>query len=510
MWLEADGGEINKQHFFIPFGDLKNGFRPFCFIPHQVIDSESEVSRKIKGYGYDLKKDGFVRKAEYQKAIFEIFDYDDEIRDLAKRDYQFDNPILREAWNIIRPSTTVAKAKDEAPGDLCDGILFIVSLGGGTGSGFINPITKYIRDERSAYPVFVIGVLTERGDDPQQGTPEEQRDLSAVISMHDLLTEDQGIDGLILIDNQILIDKFGKNNYPAFDKFIFQSMKPLLASRSYPREDPTGQAIRDNFWRDLEPKKPPILVPCFSGVKKWKEEDLIKEALRNGKLLECDPHFADKAFIFARGFLDADRLTNALAELTGLNSEHIKTWRKLGDSGGNEVLVLLRNPYGFKDGAKGDLDRIHGIIEMALQYLRKENEVIPSYMPEDTKIALGTYFYGNGWVDEKINALETAYDSKENVFGENLAFKEKLCKAKIKLSSNQGNPIFFKGELDRAIVRLEEGKKPIFTNELKIFDKEIIEFDQRKQDSEEKVEDRLEKIENILAEMGCLQTFRRS
>lgn len=510
MWLEADGGEIGKQRFFLPPSNLRNSYRPFYFIPHQVIDSESDISKKVREmYGYDLKKDGFVRKAEYQKAIFEIFDCNEEIRNLSKINLGFDNPILREAWNGIRPFTTVAKAEGEATKDLCDGVLFIVSLGGGTGTGFINPITKYIREERSAFPVFVIGVLTEEGEDPQQGIKEDQRDLAATISIYDLLVNSQGIDGLIFIDNQILMDRFGKGNYPAIDNFIFESMKPLLASRNYPGEDPTSQALRDILGKDLDPKLPPVLVPCFSRSKKHNERDLIEDALKNGKLFVCEPSFSDRAIIFARGFLDVDKLSNALLEIANLKNDNVTTWRKLGDSCRNEVLVLLRNPYGFKDAyaTKGTLEhRIHGIIKMALQYLHdKESEIIPASMPDDTKVALGTYFYGSEWVDKKIDELEKKIPMlKGKVLYENLAFREKLDKVKLEFSSKEDKPLFLVEELEKSLGRLKKGKTPIFQNELNIFKNEMAKPEEKKQVPKEEVEDRLKRIEKILNEKGWL------
>ncbi|HNU78453.1 MAG TPA: hypothetical protein PKM75_08815, partial [Prolixibacteraceae bacterium] len=60
---------------------------------------------------------------------------------------QAPNPIFDSAWNAIKGFTTLGPKGD------CDGILFIVSFGGGTGTGFINPIINHIR--KSAGPVFI-------------------------------------------------------------------------------------------------------------------------------------------------------------------------------------------------------------------------------------------------------------------------------------------------------------------------------------------------------------------
>lgn len=146
--------------------------------------------------------------------------------------------------------------------EMCDGILFIVSFGGGTGTGFVNPITRYIRGERPAYPVFVLGVLTEEGTDPQQRAKEAKRDLGATISLYDLLTKKVGVgvDGVILADNQILVERFGQD-YSAIDDFIHQSM--ILAGRHYPGEDPPSLAMREKFIEGLDrpPHPRPLLLP---------------------------------------------------------------------------------------------------------------------------------------------------------------------------------------------------------------------------------------------------------
>jgi len=145
-------------------------------------------------YGYDVKKQGFVRDAQYLKAIFEIFDTDPQIQDAVARtmpeemvelkggipsangssSIQAPNPIFDSAWNAIRDFTTLGIGE-------CDGILFVVSFGGGTGTGFINPIINHIRNEGKAdYPVFTLGILTELGDyaDRAQFSKEGRRNLA--------------------------------------------------------------------------------------------------------------------------------------------------------------------------------------------------------------------------------------------------------------------------------------------------------------------------------------------
>jgi hypothetical protein len=430
MWLESDASETVSQNFFRPLSTSNNSFRPYYYIPHSVIGSDSKTSRIVnEKYGYDSLKQGFFRQAEYLKALFEIYEIDKDVRKAALEEYQFENPILRATWNKIRPYTTLAKTKINGNGsDLSDGILFIVSLGGGTGTGFINPITKYIREERSAFPVFVLGVITEEGEDRQQHARESKRNLSAIISMNDLLTKKReiGVDGLILVDNQLLVEKFGRD-YSTINQFIYQSFKPLLAPRHYPGENPPSLAIRQHFLEMLD--MPPILIPCYyrSGSKS-SEQYLVKKALDEGKLFGCNPKKADNAIVFARGFIDSNRIIKALSDQIGLSKNRISIWRKLGDNLSNEITILLRNPYG-EAGAyniKGSLEnRIYRMTGMALGYIDEfRDEILEVGWPDVTNEALENYFFG-----------ETGLRTK----------------------------------LRNVMVRVEQGKRPIFLDELKIF-----------------------------------------
>jgi len=133
LWLEADVDETKEQNFF---GSGDGGCYPGFFIPHDVIRSESKTSKLIVDrYGYDVKKQGYMRQAEFLKAVFEIFETDEDVRNTAESEYDGEgNPILRKAWDCIREYTVLAdsKANDDAS-ETTDGILFVVSLGAGQG-----------------------------------------------------------------------------------------------------------------------------------------------------------------------------------------------------------------------------------------------------------------------------------------------------------------------------------------------------------------------------------------
>lgn len=432
LWLEADVQETENQDFF---GSLERGRYPGFFIPHDVIASKSKTSKLIVDrYGYDVKKQGFMRQAEFLKAVFEIFESDEDVKRTALSEHESENPILRAAWDQIRPYTTLAVLKDNNNNngsEMCDGILFIVSLGGGTGTGFVNPITRYIRGERPAYPVFVLGVLTEEGVDSQQRAKEAKRDLGATISLYDLMTKrvGVGVDGVILIDNQIMVEKFGQD-YSTIDAYIHQAMRPFVAGRHYPREDPPSLAMREKFTEGLD--RPPILVPCYHREKRQKdpEENLVKKALSEGRLFECDPGKAERAYVFTRGFVGLDEIVRAVAKHTGLAEERIEPWRKLGENHWDEILILLRNPYGEERGCevKGNLEhRLHRVIRMGLKYMNDpESNLVAEGMPDLTKRAIEDYFHGDDGIQER---------------------------------------------LKEGLLRIERGEKPFFLNERNIFER---------------------------------------
>lgn len=434
VWLESDvNAAVNKQSFF---KSLNEGY-PGYIIPHDSIKVGSETHSFVKNkYGYDVKKQGFFREAQYLKAIFEIFDNDDEVRGIAREEFKEDNPILENAWNAIKGFTTLS-------GGRCDNILFMVSLGGGTGTGFINPILRYIRSGGSQdYPVFVLGVLTEQGDeaDREQQSEEARRDLGATISMYDLLTKSarEGVDALILVDNQMLVERF-EQDYTSINNYIFQVMKPFLADRAFPEEDTPALSLAHNFTEGLN--RPPVIVPSYASLDSKKfsnpEEELVSKALNGsvkndgcGPMFPCDPRMADRAFVFSRGYLSKEKLESSVKSFTGLDGKDIFVWRKLGENRKSEVLILLRNPYG--SGCSGPFEkRMYRVITYALKYIEDHKREL-LHMEHESD-------------DQSPTSLTTEALSR---------YFDRLVK-----------------ELEEAKTRLKRGEKPFFLNELRIFER---------------------------------------
>ena len=474
IWLEADKNDAkNIQHFF---GDLNEGCYPCFYIPHDVVADGCEVHRIVREkYGYDVKKQGFVRDAQYLKAIFEIFDTDKEIQVIVAKTMnkemiesvggnganssasfsQAPNPIFDSAWNVIRNFTTLGDGE-------CDGILFVVSFGGGTGTGFINPIINHIRNEGKAdYPVFALGILTELGDyaDKAQFSKEGRRNLAAISAIYDLLTKGSGANGVIIIDNQILLDRYG-NDYPSANRFIHKMMQPMVAARDYPDEIPPSQAIAQHSSGGLS--RPPIFVPLFASLPRSTnpEEALIKKALsEEGKLFGCSPEQADFAFVFCRGFIDSEKIREILSRETSIPPERIWPMRKMGE-GNNEILILLRNPYGGDPKAylkEGTLEnRFCKVITMALQYISQHPEDLFYEGKQEEKGKK------DGKPAEQVRLTEASKEAlKMFFFGPDGMDKDGF-----------GKTSGFAFELKEARRRLRDGEKPFFHNPLRIFYKE--------------------------------------
>ncbi len=475
IWLEADKNDaMNVQSFF---GDMNEGCYPCFYIPHDVVPDGCDVHRLVREkYGYDVKKQGFVRDAQYLKAIFEIFDTDKQIQETVARTMiqemveakggiaaangsstsQAPNPIFDCAWRAIRGFTTLGKGE-------CDGILFIVSFGGGTGTGFINPIINHIRNEGKAdYPVFTLGILTELGDfaDKAQFSKEGRRNLAAISALYDLLTKGSGANGVIIVDNEILLKRFG-NDYVSANRFIHKIMQPVVAARDYPDEIPPSTAIAQHSSGGVS--RPPIFVPLYASLPRGKdpEDALVKAALGGGgRLFACTPEKADFAMVFCRGYIDSDKVREALSRETGIPLNNIWPMRKMGE-GENEILILLRNPYGGDNKAylRDDTfeNRFCKVISLALQYIRQS--------PEDL-------FYEG-------KEMKKGKDGESNQVRLTDASKYAL-KAYFFGPDGSGEKSGFVYELNEARKRLRDGKKPFFIDPLRIFQKESVASDEAK------------------------------
>lgn len=507
VWLESATQDAQGQRYY---GSLIVGHYPPYLICHEGIgDSSPTRDFVMDKYGFDLKAPGFDRRAEYLKALFEVFDIDTQLKETCSGEFVSpDNPLSGYMWRTgIRPFTIIsvgksaentngAKSKPQVGNSgsllsisnvtemihlggnkgaqsskLCDSILFLASLGGGTGTGFINPITSFVRSEESIFPIFALGILTEKGDDKRHAK-EGQRYLAAVIAMYDLLTKEsrESIDGLILMDNQILKQRF-KGNYLAMDSYIYSALKPILDTRNYPGDQlqDDAPAIRRVFWEldeeivpeysnsdDSENNKddnkddikgdksgkrllPPILVPCYHAqpdnvgdlntlvMGALGKAERIADLGKDGRLFPSDPAKADRAIVFTRGFFSIKEVMTAVQKRIDLPNGKIKIYRKLGDSKNEDMLILLRNPFGGTPGEhekEGTLEwRFHDIITKSLDYINQNEENILGFQgyKDAARGPLRSYFYGkDGLRDELIRSRERLERGDKQIFSKPL------------------------------------------------------------------------------------------
>lgn len=468
VWLDSDQDDANDQSFF---GRLEDGCYPGYIISHDIIDPDSNLKKYIMAkYGHDLKVQGYDRRAEYLKAVFEIFDKDQIVKDLACDEFSpknpkafsllgsnekgLENPLPGYIWRGgFRRFTSVGKKENPNGNSLpvngmeasavqfssaaknfakflarsankanssskdCDSLLFLASLGGGTGTGFINPLSRFVRNEERAFPIFALGLQTERGADSRHAE-ERKRNLGSAIAMYDLLTKPpgSGIDGLLLVDNEILHKKYS-GNYQAMDKAVFRALRPLIDPKNYPDSlnQDDAPAIRGKFLENL--RFPPILIPChFESDKNVNESRLVKCALKN-KLYSCDHGRADMAFVFVRGLISDAAIRDAVNIHTTIPEKMINVYRKIGEGKRKEILILLRNPYGglpFKEGEMDTMEsRFIEVMSSALDFMAEEHKrvekrsdgtidwanqpvslVNQADYSSKTKDALFKYFYG--------------------------------------------------------------------------------------------------------------------
>ena len=229
------------------------------------------------------------------------------------------------------------------------------------------------------------------------------------------------------------------------------SMKPMFDLRNYPgaKLQDDAPAMKGVFWdadeddivRDEKGQTillPPILVPCYysHNGSNGDERSLVEHALsKECRLFPCTPSKADRAYVFTRGYVKAEKIKSAIKDLMGITEDHINVYRKLGNGFGEDILILLRNPYGGKAGEQNEKkngedltfeSRVYDLIESAVSYIDENEPNIINFegYSDLTKKCLKNYFYGSGGLRE---------------------------------------------ELKKACQRIEEGKKPIFIKQIKIF-----------------------------------------
>ena len=300
----------------------------------------SELGKKVAmALGEDfIEKSGFAHSPELQMICLAI----NKIRD-----YIMDN---------IDKLPEIGVAKEG------DGVLFLAGLGGGTGTGIIETIAKEIFGHRPI-PSLALVVLSGKEDTSGQ-RPYCRRCFNLIWALNNLLTS-KALDGVILVDNNVLnvneniesemakIDSKEKGSDEkakerkewkkrhVIDQYIIKRIFPLFKISGSKAGIPNILShFKDRLEEDLD--FTPVLIPCYSRGK-GSIEELIEEAINNGKLAECDPESADKIYAFIRNTTKGEVKEEELKKIFPEDKVEIFDVDSMGMNE-DEVLVLLRNP----------------------------------------------------------------------------------------------------------------------------------------------------------------------
>ena len=162
--------------------------------------------------------------------------------------------------------------------------------------------------------------------------------------------------------------------------------------------------------------------------------------------------------VFCRGFIDSEKIREILSRETGISPRSIWPTRKMGEAN-NEILILLRNPYGDDPKAylnKGTLEnRFCKVITLALQYMSQHPEDLFYEGKQEEKSKK------DGMPAEQVKLTATSKHAlKMFFFGPEGISKDGF-----------GKTSGFAFELKEARRRLRDGEKPFFENPLRIFHK---------------------------------------
>ena len=107
VWLDSATQDAQEQNFY---GDLEKSEYPGYLICHREIRKDSPLRKWVMDeYGLDLKAQGYDRRAEYLKGIFEVFDLK-AVKKIAQKEFKGEeNPLPGYMWKRgISPLTVLS------------------------------------------------------------------------------------------------------------------------------------------------------------------------------------------------------------------------------------------------------------------------------------------------------------------------------------------------------------------------------------------------------------------
>ena len=234
------------------------------------------------------------------------------------------------------------------------GDFFFVGLGGGTGTGMISPLAE--RFGKGSYGYFTLALLGGKQDkvklESQQ--PWFRRCFNMLLALNDLIKTAE-LDGIILVDNNVIIDAIGKDLkgvalMEEIDKKLIKELYPAFGLTTLENKDMglDWSQLKGPILSELK-KRPPVIVPCYASGD-GNLSDLIDTALESGKLAPYNNHkSAEKVFVYARWIKDEkalrEKLENKFNEKkVAIIKEYLFCWDDLIDAKNMELeLEKLKN-----------------------------------------------------------------------------------------------------------------------------------------------------------------------
>ena len=360
FWDRIGTGKVCRLDFAEPALKIK------------AIDHNTEMTKIVEDELNIEGLDGFARKPEALICA-------KKRKEIGRRIYK---EILLEDY--IRPNSEQEQERGL-------NILFTVGLGGGTGTGVINPITQALRGhsggESNSVESFVgvLGALTEKAEEDKHGAKRNQRCFGAILALYDLLARKEGVDAVFLVDNELIRDK--GQNVKYHNEKIFKYFFPMVNPRRVEGDSFRGRELREKFRSRRLDTVPPIMVPCYYETDKKvtdKKEDanaFLTEAFGDDgkkgnikKLMVCGHKKADKVIVYTSllPFETLENVKEKIKKWTEDSNKEIEVCRVLDSK--QKILVLLRNPYG--NGEDDFYERIAGMVEEAGNFAKNEEDII--------------------------------------------------------------------------------------------------------------------------------------
>lgn len=181
LWLDLDADDVRGLKSIEERGQDGDYYGGYYYLYNgKEVLTKDLVDKMVNRLGYQLDAPGFIHRPELQMIAF--------------GDPEIDETICGTIYEKIESSIDF------------DSLFFFVGLGGGTGTGVIGNLSKFIEKSGTMKASFVLGVLTGKNDDflgIRTQARFHRRTFNAMWALSDLLAGKK-VDCVILVDNDKL------------------------------------------------------------------------------------------------------------------------------------------------------------------------------------------------------------------------------------------------------------------------------------------------------------------